>query len=63
MVGSGEHPRVIQHRLGHSTARLSLELYAHVSEDADRTAAAHLEDLFNSPGRGIGTDATQAPRG
>lgn len=47
MVGSGEHPRVIQHRLGHSTARLSLELYAHVSEDADRAAAAHLESLFS----------------
>lgn len=42
----GEHPRVIQHRLGHSTARLSLELYAHVSEAADREAASHLESLF-----------------
>jgi integrase len=49
MVGSGEHPRVIQHRLGHSTARLSLELYAHVSETADRDAAAHLNDLFTGP--------------
>jgi integrase len=48
MVGSGEHPRVIQHRLGHSTARLSLELYAHISEDADRAAAAHLESVFLS---------------
>ena len=48
MVGAGEHPRVIQHRLGHSTARLSLELYAHVSEAADRDAAAHLEYLFLS---------------
>ena len=62
MVGSGEHPRVIQHRLGHATARLSLELYAHVSEDADRTAAAHLEDLFTQPGPGVGTDAAQVPR-
>jgi hypothetical protein len=46
MVGAGEHPRVIQHRLGHSTARLSLELYAHVSEAADRDAATHLDTLF-----------------
>ena len=46
MVDGGEHPRVIQHRLGHSTARLSLELYAHVSQEADRAAAAHLQDLF-----------------
>ena len=36
MVQSGEHPRVIQHRLGHATARLSMELYAHVPEAADR---------------------------
>jgi integrase len=52
MVGAGEHPRVIQHRLGHSTARLSLELYAHVTEEADRTAAAHLESLFLSEAGG-----------
>jgi len=47
MVDGGEHPRVIQHRLGHSTARLSLELYAHVSEAADRAAAAHLNEIFS----------------
>ena len=50
MVGAGEHPRVIQHRLGHSTARLSLELYAHVSEAADRDAATHLDTLFTDAG-------------
>ena len=50
MVGSGEHPRVIQHRLGHSTARLSLELYADVSEAADREAATHLDTLFTGAG-------------
>jgi len=43
MVESGEHPRVIQHRLGHSTCRLSLELYAHTPEVADKAAAEHLE--------------------
>jgi integrase len=26
MVSTGEHPRVVQHRLGHSTSRLSMEL-------------------------------------
>ena len=38
---------MIQHRLGHATARLSLELYAHVSQPADQAAAAHLEELFS----------------
>ncbi len=46
MVQSGEHPRVIQHRLGHATARLSMELYAHVPEAADRAAAQHLDAAF-----------------
>lgn len=48
MVEGNEHPRVIQHRLGHSTARLSMELYAHVSDDTDRQVASWLEDLFSS---------------
>ena len=43
MVEMGEHPRVIQARLGHATARLSMELYAHVPDAADRDVAAHLE--------------------
>jgi site-specific recombinase XerD len=46
IVEAGEHPRVIQHRLGHATARLSMELYAHVPEAADRTAAQHLDAAF-----------------
>jgi len=48
MVGEGEHPRVIQHRLGHATARLSMELYAHVPESTDRDIAKHLEARFSS---------------
>jgi integrase len=43
MVEHGEHPRVIQARLGHATARLSMELYAHVPEAADRQVAAHFD--------------------
>lgn len=48
MVEAGEHPRVIQHRLGHATARLSMELYAHVPEPADRDVAARLQDRFSA---------------
>jgi integrase len=39
MVEHGEHPRVIQARLGPATARLSMELYAHVPDAADRQLA------------------------
>lgn len=44
MVEAGVHPRVIQQRLGHATARLSMELYAHVPEAADRDVAQKLEE-------------------
>ncbi len=47
MVEQGEHPRVIQARLGHATARLSMELYAHVPESADRNVAVHLDASWN----------------
>lgn len=46
MVNAGVHPRVMQQRLGHATARLSLELYAHVPEAADRGVADSLDRCF-----------------
>lgn len=46
MVEAGEHPRVIQQRLGHATARLSMELYAHVPEASDRAVAKNLDARF-----------------
>jgi integrase len=58
MVEHGEHPRVIQHRLGHATARLSMELYAHVPEAADRAAAQHLDARFSrQSGTGVARKA------
>jgi integrase len=61
MVETGEHPRVVQHRLGHSTASLSMELYAHVSDDADRAAARRLEELFSLPRGTRGAQRAQGP--
>jgi len=52
MVDAGEHPRVIQYRLGHSTSRLALELYAHVSDSADQLVATHLEEMFGNRQKG-----------
>jgi len=46
MVEAGEHPRVIQRRLGHATARLSMELYAHDPDRADQEVAQRLEVVF-----------------
>lgn len=43
----GEHPSVAQHRLGHASSRMTLDLYTMVSETMDRHAADLLEDHFN----------------
>ncbi|MFN2503901.1 MAG: tyrosine-type recombinase/integrase [Acidimicrobiales bacterium] len=51
MVEDSVHPRVIQHRLGHATARLSMELYAHVPEATDRDLATHLDARFRAADR------------
>lgn len=45
MVDSGEHPRVMQSRLGHATSKLTMELYAHVSDGTDRAAADRLDAM------------------
>jgi integrase len=46
MVANNEHPRVIQHRLGHSDPHISMSVYAHVSAELDGAAADRLDDLF-----------------
>lgn len=46
LVDENVHPRVMQSRAGHATSKLTLELYAHVTEGADRDAADALENRF-----------------
>jgi len=51
----------MQGRAGHATSRLTMELYAHVSDDADRDAAMALEGRFrpllsDSNGHAAGTE-------
>lgn len=42
MVANNEHPRVIQHRLGHADPHISMSVYAHVAPGLDRAAADRL---------------------
>ena len=61
LVDERVHPRVMQGRAGHATSRLTMELYAHVSDDADRDAAMALEGRFrpvlsDSNGHAAGTE-------
>jgi integrase len=46
LVDENVHPRVMQGRAGHASSRLTMELYAHVSDGADRDAATALENRF-----------------
>ena len=64
MVEQGEHPRVIRARLGHATSRLTIKLYAHVPEAADRQVVAHLDDAWTeisggTIGHAAGTTASK----
>jgi integrase len=46
MIVNNEHPKVIQHRLGHADPAMSLGVYGHVPDDLDESAAGHLDELF-----------------
>lgn len=46
LAGLGVHPKVAQDRLGHSTVRLTLELYTHADLSQQRDAAQKLDDKF-----------------
>ncbi len=48
LIAEGEHPKVIQARLGHASIRTTLDLYGHLMEGLDEAAAAALEARFRS---------------
>jgi integrase len=60
LVDEKVHPRVMQSRAGHASSKLTMELYAHVTEDADRAAAHALENRFRSALRAAKGHATGA---
>jgi integrase len=46
MIANNEHPKVIQHRLGHADPAMSLGVYGHVPDDLDQDVAGRLDRLF-----------------
>jgi integrase len=48
MLIAGEHPKVVQERLGHSTIAMTLDRYSHGSEGMQQAAAERLETLLSS---------------
>lgn len=53
LLASGEHPKVVQERLGHSSITETLDRYSHVSADMQQRAAEHFDTIFVEP---TGTD-------
>jgi integrase len=46
LIAQGEHPKVIQNRLGHSSIKVTLDTYGHLFEGLDEAAAERLDDAF-----------------
>ena len=48
LVEENVHPRVMQGRAGHASSKLTMELYTHVTDSADRDAANALDNRFRA---------------
>jgi len=46
LIAQGEHPKVIQLRLGHSSIQVTLDSYGHVFEGLDEAAAERLDAAY-----------------
>lgn len=59
LIAQGEHPKVIQNRLGHSSIKVTLDTYGHLFEGLDEAAAERLNDAFvlRAPGNSSWTVA------
>lgn len=44
LIAQGEHPKVIQTRLGHSSIKITLDRYGHLFDGLDEAAAERLND-------------------
>jgi len=47
MLANGEHPKIVQERLGHSDISMTLNRYSHVTMDMQRDAADRLAKLLS----------------
>ncbi|HXT16630.1 MAG TPA: site-specific integrase [Gemmatimonadaceae bacterium] len=54
LMASGEHPKVVQERLGHASITLTLDIYSHVVPGMQERASQRLSDLL-SPSRAVVT--------
>ena len=48
LIAQGEHPKVIQERLGHSSIKTTLDTYGHLFDGLDEAAAERLDSSWRS---------------
>jgi integrase len=48
MLSQGDHPKVVQERLGHANISMTMDLYSHVSMDLQRASADRLDEALGS---------------
>jgi integrase len=46
LIAQGEHPKVIQERLGHASIKTTLDTYGHLFEGLDEAATDRLEATY-----------------
>ncbi|URM35010.1 site-specific integrase [Cytobacillus firmus] len=46
LISEGVHAKVISERLGHADISTTMNIYGHVLEEADKTAASHFDKFF-----------------
>jgi integrase len=48
LLAGGEHPKVVQERLGHATIAVTMDIYSHVMPNMQKDAAERLDRLLAS---------------
>ena len=52
LMEDGEHPKAVSERLGHSTIRLTMDTYSHVTSSMQERTASRLDALFSEVSSG-----------
>ena len=55
LLSLGEHPKVVQERLGHSTIAMTMDTYSHVMPTLQRQAADRLDTLLAPSEAAVGS--------
>ncbi|MDA2636946.1 site-specific integrase [Bacillus cereus] len=48
MLQAGEHPKIVQDRLGHSSIQMTLDKYSHITQNMQQQAAENFESIIKS---------------